>query len=321
MRSDAPSNQREISSDKGNYTKDYAKKFLVSLKEQLNYSDNTLRAYSVDIGQFNEFLREYHSNPNLSIDKIDKTAIRHFLGKLVEDGISRKSASRKLAALKSWFKYLVRTGVIEQNPAKNVSFPKIEKKLPSPLSVEEAVRLVTAPIADTFAGARDSALLEILYGTGARLSEIVGLDIQSLNRESGTVKLFGKGAKERIVPLGEPGWKALEIYLKFRKLKNNSKSEAALFLNKYGNRLSGRSIQRIVKKFMSMTVEKNGKYPHILRHSFATHLLERGADLNSVKELLGHEDLATTQIYTHVEAEGLKKTYKQAHPRAETNRR
>lgn len=290
--------------------------FLNALKDQLNYSDNTIEAYSLDIRQFTEFLVSYHSNPGILIENIDRTAVRHFLGKLTEDGISRKSASRKLATLKSWFKYLAREGVLRSNPAKNVLFPKVEKKLPTPLSIEEAVKLVTAPVRDTFAGSRDSALLELLYGTGARLSEVAALSIQDLNSESGSLKLRGKGRKDRVVPLGKPGWKSIENYLSYRESKKHSDSEEALFLNKNGKRLSPRGIQRIVKKYMDMTVEKNAKYPHALRHSFASHLLERGADLNAVKELLGHEDLTTTQIYTHVEAEGLKKAYKQAHPRA-----
>ena len=316
MSSETYPNRNEESDDKRNGIAETSKRFLISLKEQLHYSENTIQAYAVDLAQFNDFFSEYHSDSNISVEKIDKASIRHFLGMLVEKGISRKSIARKLAALRSWFKYLIRIGVIDYNPAKSVSFPKLEKRLPSPLSVEEAVRLVTAPKADSFAGARDSALLELLYGTGARLSEIVGLDFENLNRESGTVRLFGKGSKERIVPLGGPGWKALEIYIGFRNSKLSDGDEVALFLNKQGKRLSGRGIQRIVKKYMSMTVENKGKNPHTLRHTFATHLLERGADLNAVKELLGHEDLATTQIYTHVEAEGLKKAYKQAHPRA-----
>ncbi len=318
MSSEAYSNRKEESAKTRNTIAESAKRFLISLKEQLNYSENTIQAYAVDLAQFNDFLSEYHSDSNVSVEKIDKLSIRHFFGKLDEEGISRKSIARKLAALRSLFKYLIRTGVIENNPAKNFSFPKMEKRLPTPLSVEEALKLVTAPKADTFAGARDSALLELLYGTGARLSEIVSLNIRNLNWESGTVRLFGKGSKERIVPLGGPGWKALEVYEGFRNSKSKEGDEIALFLNKYGKRLSGRGIQRIVKKYMSMTVESKGKNPHILRHTFATHLLERGADLNAVKELLGHEDLATTQIYTHVEAEGLKKAYKQAHPRAGT---
>ena len=316
MSSEAYSNRKEESAKTRNTIAESAKRFLISLKEQLNYSENTIQAYAVDLTQFNDFLSEYHSDSNVSVEKIDKLSIRHFFGKLDEEGISRKSIARKLAELRSLFKYLIRTGVIEHNPAKNFSFPKMEKRLPTPLSVEEALKLVTAPKADTFAGARDSALLELLYGTGARLSEIVSLNIRNLNWESGTVRLFGKGSKERIVPLGGPGWKALEVYEGFRNSKSKEGDEIALFLNKYGKRLSGRGIQRIVKKYMSMTVESKGKNPHILRHTFATHLLERGADLNAVKELLGHEDLATTQIYTHVEAEGLKKAYKQAHPRA-----
>ena len=319
MSSETYSNRKEERPKKRNSIAESVKRFLVSLKEQLNYSEHTIQAYALDLAQFNDFISEYHSDPNISVEKIDKSSIRHFLGMMVEKGISRKSIARKLAALRSWFKYLIRTGVVEYNPAKNVSFPKIEKRLPSPLSVEEAEKLVTAPKVDTFAGARDAALLELLYGTGARLSEIVGLNIQNINRESGTVRLFGKGSKERMVPLGEPGWKALNIYIGFRNSKNKGSDEVALFLNKYGKRLSGRGIQRIVNKYMNMTVENKGKNPHTLRHTFATHLLERGADLNAVKELLGHEDLATTQIYTHVEAEGLKKAYKQAHPRAGTN--
>jgi len=181
------------------------------------------------------------------IEDIDRTAVRHFLGKLTEDGISRKSASRKLAALKSWFKYLAREGVLRINPAKNVVFPKVEKKLPTPLSVDEAIRLVTAPVRDTFAGARDSAILELLYGTGARLSEVAALSVQDLSEESGSLKLQGKGSKDRIVPLGKPGWDSIENYLVYRESKKHDDSVTALFLNKSGKRLSGRGIQRIVK--------------------------------------------------------------------------
>ncbi|MCH7618647.1 MAG: tyrosine recombinase XerC [Candidatus Marinimicrobia bacterium] len=305
--------------EKNNLGKDAAN-FLEALKVQLNYSDKTVKAYATDLRQFTDFLTEYHSNPDIGVLDIDKTSVRHFLGKLIEEGISRKSAARKLAALKSWFKYLVRTGALENNPAKNVSFPKVEKKLPSLLSIDEAVKLVTAPVSDTFAGARDSALLEMLYSSGARLAEIVALNLQDLNRESGSLKLVGKGSKERIVPLGGPAWTAINRYLEYRAVKNKDGTEIALFLNRFGKRLKPRGIQRIVKKYMEMTVTKENMSPHTLRHTFATHMLERGADLNSVKELLGHEDLSTTQIYTHLETEGLKKTYKQAHPRAESDK-
>ena len=305
--------------EKSNIGKDAAN-FLEALKVQLNYSDKTVKAYATDIRQFADFLAEYHSNPDIGVLDIDKTSVRHFLGKLIEEGISRKSAARKLAALKSWFKYLVRTGALENNPAKNVSFPKVEKKLPSTLSIEEVVKLVTTPVSDTFTGARDSALLELLYSSGARLAEIVALNLQDLNRESGSLKLVGKGSKERIVPLGGPAWTAINRYLEYRAVKNKDGTEIALFLNRFGKRLKPRGIQRIVKKYMDLTVSKENRSPHTLRHTFATHMLERGADLNSVKELLGHEDLSTTQIYTHLETEGLKKTYKQAHPRAESDK-
>lgn len=305
--------------EKNNLGKDAAN-FLEALKVQLNYSDKTVKAYATDLRQFTDFLTEYHSNPDIGVLDIDKTSVRHFLGKLIEEGISRKSAARKLAALKSWFKYLVRTGALENNPAKNISFPKVEKKLPSLLSIDEAVKLVTAPVSDTFAGTRDSALLEMLYSSGARLAEIVALNLQDLNRESGSLKLVGKGSKERIVPLGGPAWTAINRYLEYRAVKNKDGTEIALFLNRFGKRLKPRGIQRIVKKYMEMTVTKENMSPHTLRHTFATHMLERGADLNSVKELLGHEDLSTTQIYTHLETEGLKKTYKQAHPRAESDK-
>ncbi|MCH8288455.1 MAG: tyrosine recombinase XerC [Candidatus Marinimicrobia bacterium] len=305
--------------EKSNIGKDAAN-FLEALKVQLNYSDKTIKAYATDLRQFTDFLTEYHSNPDIGVLDIDKTSVRHFLGKLIEEGISRKSAARKLAALKSWFKYLVRTGALENNPAKNVSFPKVEKKLPSLLSIDEAVKLVTAPVSDTFAGTRDSALLEMLYSSGARLAEIVALNVRDLNRESGSLKLVGKGSKERIVPLGGPAWTAINRYLEYRAVKNKDGTEIALFLNRFGKRLKPRGIQRIVKKYMEMTVTKENMSPHTLRHTFATHMLERGADLNSVKELLGHEDLSTTQIYTHLETEGLKKTYKQAHPRAESDK-
>ena len=246
--------------------------------------------------------------------------IRHFLGTLSRERYAKKSVARKLASIRSFLKYLCREGVLERNPALSVVSPKLEQKLPFFLNVDQANRAMERVFRDDAYGFRDRAILEVLYGTGIRLGELVGLNRTSVDLLGEVIRVRGKGGKDRIVPLGREAVRALRSYLirreEFLSSEIGISEEEALFLNRYGGRLSGRSVQNLVEKYLSDVAEAGKVSPHALRHSFATHLLDAGADLMAVKELLGHTSLSTTQIYTHVTAERLRKVYDQAHPRA-----
>jgi integrase/recombinase XerC len=228
---------------------------------------------------------------------------------------AKRTIARKLASLRSFFKFLYREGLIKNNPISAISTPKLDKKLPVVLDVDKVARLVQSPPDDTPEGSRDRAMLETLYSTGMRVSELVGLDIGDIDFISEVVKVLGKGSKERLIPIGRPAVDAIRRYLDKRK-KRRVKENDAVFLNKSGRRLTDRSVRRVLDKYIRMTSIMEHVSPHSMRHSFATHLLDRGADLRSVQELLGHMNLSTTQIYTHVTMERLKSAYDKAHPRA-----
>ncbi|MBI4974609.1 MAG: tyrosine recombinase XerC, partial [Candidatus Omnitrophica bacterium] len=228
---------------------------------------------------------------------------------------SKRTIARKLACLRSFFKFLYREGHIKTNPISAVSTPKLDKVLPKFLDVEKMLKLVQSPPADKISGLRDRAVLETLYSTGIRVSELVGLDVDDVDFISGVIKVLGKGSRERIVPIGEPALAAMRRYIDKRST-DKVRDKDAVFLNKSGRRLTDRSIRRIVDKHIRSLSIREKISPHSLRHSFATHLLDRGADLRSVQELLGHMNLSTTQIYTHVTMERLKSVYDKAHPRA-----
>ncbi len=293
-------------------------KFIKFLKAEKNYSDFTIVAYELDLCQFREYInREY--NRSLALDEITKQQIRGFMSHLVAAGLSRNSIGRKLAALRSYFRYLNRIGEISANPAQQIQTPKYKKKLPVFLSIQQALQVLNLPDSDTPEGLRDRAILELFYGTGIRLRELTNLDIEDIDFYSGLIRILGKGRKERMVPLGPNAAKILKKYLKNRSHFFTHSQElyrAALFLGTRGKRISPRQVQRRVQYFLSKISDATSLSPHVLRHTFATHLLDAGADLEAVRELLGHTSLSTTQIYTHVSMEKLKRIYKQAHPRA-----
>ncbi|MBD3289178.1 tyrosine recombinase XerC [candidate division KSB1 bacterium] len=291
-------------------------KYLFYLKMERNYSPHTINAYATDLNQFFQFLEK---KSRASVNQINKTVLRSFLGHLRNDGISANSINRKIASLRSFFKYLTQQNIIKKNPVTQIFSLKTEKKLPPNVSFRKILSVLELPDDSTFIGSRDRSMLEILYSSGIRLSELANLELDDIDSDSALIKVKGKGAKERIVPLGRAALDSLQKYLKHRKALTEAKNSDShhLFLNKFGNKLSNRKVHDRVKKYLMQIVGSGKTHPHVLRHSFATHLLNEGADLLAVKELLGHSNLSTTQIYTHVSAEHLKKVYKQAHPRAD----
>jgi integrase/recombinase XerC len=302
---------------------EHLNRFLNYVRKERNLSDHTFHAYRRDLGQFMNFL-EKEKGKEVEVGDMDKAAIRKFLAQLSYGKYKKSSIERKLVAVKSFCNYLCRNNILEANPAALIASPKKEKRLPVFLEEQETRDLEKIEIREDFFGLRDVAILEFFYGSGIRLSELTGLNIKDVKVNEKTVKVFGKGGKERITPLTRYYLSIHEKYIKERskfliqtgRKKKSIRPTKALFLNKYGKRLSNRSVQRMVDKYLSLITRKGKKSPHMLRHTFATHLLNAGADLFAVKELLGHENLSTTQIYTHVTSERLKKIYKLAHPRA-----
>ena len=286
----------------------YRNKFLNYLKMEKNYSLHTLINYKRDLKELESFLE--NNFKNLDIKEIDYFILRKFLASL-SSRISKRSMARKISTLKSFFKFLMREGIIKSNPAASLIYPRQEKKLPTFLTEEEIVRLLESIKGEDFISLRDKAILEFLYSCGARVSEVINLKKEDIDLIGGTVKVKGKGRKERILPLGEPAIRAIKKYLDKR--KDNS---SFLFVNYKGERLSDRGVRLILGKYIKKLAFKFRVSPHTLRHSFATHLLNRGADLRSVQELLGHSSISTTQIYTHLSVDRLKKIYEKAHPRA-----
>lgn len=284
--------------------------FLTYLSQEKNFSTHTYRSYQVDLGQFLEFLADRKSGKDLS--KINREDIRDYIGFLLKYGYEKSSVARKLSSLKSLYKFLTRRKIVNSNPVRAVKTPKISKKLPGFLTEYQTQKIMDIQGNDE-RSFRNKAIMEVLYGAGLRASELVSLNISDIDLHNDIVLVKGKGGKERIVPLGSYAQKAVQEYLTIRKEKNNH----ALFLNLQGKRLTTRSVQTIVKRLISRVADASHTNPHTLRHSFATHLLERGADLRAVQELLGHSSLSATQIYTHISVERLKKIYDKAHPRAE----
>jgi integrase/recombinase XerC len=283
----------------------YIDKFKRYLEIEKNYSGHTILNYQIDLEDFKKFLGDS------SIEKVDYLAVRKYLAMLKEKNFGSKTMARHLSTLRSFFKFLVREGFLKNNPILSVSSPKIEKHLPSFLTEEETVRLIEASCPKNEAGLRDRAILETFYSSGLRISELVGLNLDDVDFIGGIIKVRGKGKKERIVPIGDRALQSLREYLNKRQKQSQS-----LFLNKRGNRITDRGVRGIVAKYIRISGTKQGISPHTLRHSFATHLLNRGADLRTVQELLGHANLSTTQIYTHLTTERLKSVYDKSHPRA-----
>ena len=294
--------------------------FLQYLRTQRNYSPHTIAAYVDDLRQFCEFLQRHYEDQAYSMNDVDQVTIRLFLGDRLEAGFAKRSIARKLACLKSFFKYLHRMKVVGRNPAANVSSPKLEKRLPQYLDEESVTELMKQPDTTTTIGKRDSAILELFYSTGIRLSELIHLRLADIDFHAATVRVTGKGSKDRIVPFGRPAKDAMRRYIACRieLLLPGTEEEVAklAFLTQRGKKLSPKGVNVLMNRYIGRVSEIEKKSPHVLRHSFATHLLNRGADLRAVKELLGHESLSTTQVYTHVSVGRLKKIYAQAHPRS-----
>ncbi|MCX5680322.1 MAG: tyrosine recombinase XerC [Candidatus Omnitrophica bacterium] len=287
----------------------FIEKFINYLRVEKGSSSHTVKNYSLDLEAFAIFLGDK------DISSVDHLALRKFLAEMRSKNYAKRTIARKLASLRTFFKFMYREGHIKTNPITAVSTPKLDKRLPVVLDEGKVERLVQAPRIDDPAGLRDRAILETLYSTGVRVSELVGLDTGDVDFISGVIKVLGKGSKQRISPIGDM---ALGTIRKYIESKNEKKvrDKGAVFLNKSGRRLTDRSVRRIVDKYIKVASINEHISPHSLRHSFATHLLDRGADLRSVQELLGHMNLSTTQIYTHITMERLREAYDKAHPRA-----
>ena len=301
--------------------KKYIELYAFFLKNEKNYSNYTIISYRNDLIQFFNYLKLYRILKDDKIEYVDRSVMRKYIVSLKKSDYSARSISRKISTVRSFFKFCLREGIIKVNPTINLITPKINKKLPYFLYLQEVNKLIEAPLKNTIFGIRDRAILELLYGTGIRVGELVNLNICNIDLYEKTIIVFGKGSKERILPLGNPSIRAIQEYLTSRNLSEkkifvNKNDLEALFLNRLGGRLTARSIRRIIIKYMKMAGLNKKISPHVLRHSFATHLLGGGADLRSVQELLGHKSLSTTQIYTHITKERLKTIYKKSHPRA-----
>jgi len=295
-------------------------KYLVGEK---NASPNTVSAYLNDLAQFDAFLRETgHAcdESGVQIDRLDRLAVRSFMGRLYEQSNSGTTMGRKLSALSSFFKFLCREGYLKTNFAKTIPIPKKVNKLPSHLSVDEMFRLLDLPQPDSFTGARDRAILELFYGTGVRISELVGLSPDNFRLEQRSVKVRGKGNKERLLPLGKKTVGAIKNYLGHRteylRKKKPDPIPVRLFLNQRAQSISVRGVRKIMTRYIRSNHFPENISPHSLRHTFATHMLEAGADLRTIQEMLGHASLSTTQKYTHLTIDRLLETYDKAHPRA-----
>lgn len=302
----------------------YIDKFIRYLEIEKNYSRHTVLNYKLDLKDFALFIKD------TAAEDVGYLDLRKYLALLKERNLSNRTVQRRLSGLRSFFKFLTREGYLKTNPISAVSSPKQEKHLPLFLTEEEVTRLIDSAISRDKADVksphslsfkkgrfrnmmslRDKAILETFYSTGMRISELVGMDIEDMDFISGVVKVRGKGKKERIAPIGKPAISAIRAYLGKRRI-----DMPAVFLNKNGKRITDRGVRGIVAKYIRIASIKKGVSPHTLRHSFATHLLNRGADLRTVQELLGHANLSTTQVYTHLTTERLKNIYDKAHPRA-----
>jgi integrase/recombinase XerC len=286
-------------------------------------SEHTCRSYFNDLSHLAGFISASGLIPKskrgeVDVSRIDRDIIRIYLRALFRSK-RRSSIARKLAAIRSFFQYLVREGIISTNPAKGVATPKRERYIPSTLSIDEMFRMLDAPDKSNPIGLRDRAILELLYSSGIRVGELTQLNRDSVDLELGIIKVLGKGRKERIVPIGSKAIEAIKSYLGRRGLPSGNGSDRPLFINTRGGRLTDRTVRRIVEKYGKECGLARSISPHALRHTFATHLLDAGADLRDIQELLGHVSLSTTQKYTHVSIDGLMEVYDKAHPRSWRN--
>ena len=326
-----------------NNLRGWIEKYLTYLQFQKNASPHTVRNYRSDLEQFYQYLTqtpEGKPRPEPGLEQIDNLTIREFLGVLYKHQNRKSSVARKLASLRSFMNFLSAQQAVQTNPAKIVASPRLEKRLPEYLMTDAVTSLVEAPETSTPRGKRDRAILELLYAAGLRVSELVGMDVGDIDLGEGLVRVLGKGRKERMVPFGDKARDALEDYLGARpellkripplsaiperhegrrvtRRGTSPQTEAdAVFLNARGGRLTTRSVANIIDRYVARLAQRMKVHPHTLRHTFATHMLNAGADLRSIQELLGHESLSTTQRYTHVSTEQLVRIYQACHPRA-----
>ena len=326
-----------------NNLRGWIEKYLAYLQFQKNASPHTVRNYRSDLEQFYQYLTqtpEGKPRPEPGLEQIDNLTIREFLGVLYKHQNRKSSVARKLATLRSFMNFLSAQQAVQTNPAKIVASPRLEKRLPEYLMTDAVTSLVEAPETSTPLGKRDRAILELLYAAGLRVSELVGMDVGDIDLGEGLVRVLGKGRKERMVPFGDKARDALEDYLGARpellkripalsaiperhegrrvtRRGTSAQTEAdAVFLNSRGGRLTTRSVANIIDRYVARLAQRMKVHPHTLRHTFATHMLNAGADLRSIQELLGHESLSTTQRYTHVSTEQLVRIYQACHPRA-----
>lgn len=299
----------------------YLKQFEQYLRIEKNASDHTCRNYLSDVREFDSFIVEKASASVSCVEQINNLIIRGFMGQLAKSN-KKSSQARKLSALRTFFKFLVRENVITQNPASSVRTPKLGKYLPRHLTVDEMFALLDSVPAGDPAHARDRAMFEVLYSTGIRVSELVGLNREDLELNLGIIKVRGKGRKERIVPIGRKAVEALNNYLQkiVPVMAAESRGMSPVFINRRGGRLTARSVARILNKYVERCGLQRAISPHSLRHSFATHMLNAGADLRAIQELLGHANLSSTQRYTHLNIDKLMEVYDRAHPRSREKR-
>jgi integrase/recombinase XerC len=305
--------------------------YLDYLDAQRNFSAHTIRGYAADLGQFCRFLltgpdgdaNEDDSDPDAGeIERRILSArpanVRAYLAAMRTAGLSNATIARKLSSLRSFYKHLIRIGRVDASPVSAVRTPRQRRRLPKCLDPKQVAALLEAPDTDTLLGARDRAMLETIYSSGLRVSEVVSLNVEDLDEFSEALRIRGKGRKERLVPLGSKAMEAIEHYLRHRRAQqdNGAAGRGALFVNRRGNRITQRSVRRMLDKYLKEAGLDARVSPHALRHSFATHMLNAGADLRSVQEMLGHASLSTTQIYTHLTSRRLKEVYDRAHPLA-----
>ena len=296
---------------------DILKEFLIYLSQERNYSHHTVNAYERDLVKFAKFLELYHSESLIDLNQVDRGTIRQFMGKEFDEGLSSKTVARRLASIKSFFNYLIQIELIVDSPASHIKSPKVEKNIPKFIHVNKIKYLMEIPDKNSLIGKRDIAILELFYATGMRLSELVSLNIGSVNSNDNLVRVLGKGNKERIIPFGNKAKDALEIYLKDRGLSWLSNQNVPLFSTKNNKRISVRTVQIRMNKYLSQVLgTQKGASPHVLRHTFGTHLLDNDADIRSIQELLGHSSISSTQIYTKVNPKKIKQVYDKAHPHA-----
>lgn len=312
---------------------EHLNKFITYLIAEKNASPYTIKNYRHEIGQFLDFLKEQGID---SWDGVDRYVLRRYLAWLQAEGYVKASIARRISEMRSFCRYLVREDILDTNPIRAISSPKIPKRLPDYLDLYEVEALLAAPDATVPQGQRDRAIMEVLYASGLRVSELVSLNLKNVDLRHGELRVWGKGSKERLALLGEPACRALWRYIRGGrgrlihgsrrlvatiwhgrpKLLKENKVTNALFLNRLGSRLSTRSVSYILDKYVKLAGLERRVTPHVMRHTFATHLLDGGADLRTVQELLGHADLSSTQIYTHVSQARAKEVYRKAHPRA-----